>query len=57
MWICDSGEGGDGEYLFELVEGVKEMSNRLNVEVMLDYSCRERRVGRMPENRWQQRFV
>ena len=57
MWICDSGEGGDGEYLIALVEGVKEMSNRLNEEVMLDYSCRERRVGRMPENRWQQRFV
>ena len=27
------------------------MSNRLKVAVMLDYSCREKRVGRMPEKR------
>ena len=51
MWVCDSGEGGDGEYLFESVEGIKEMSDRLKVAVMLDYSCREKRAGRMSEKR------
>ena len=57
MWGCDDGKGGDGEYLIESVEEVKEMSDRLKVAVMLDYSCREKRVGRMPEKRWKQRFV
>ena len=57
MWVCDSGEGGDADYLIESVEEVKEMSNRLKVAAMLDYSCREKRVRRMPENRWQRRFV
>ena len=51
MWVCDGGEGGDGEYLIESVEEVKEMSDILKVAVMLDYSCREKRVGRMPEKR------
>ena len=57
MWVCDGGEGVDGEYLIESVEEVKEMSDRLKVAVMLDYSCREKRVGRIPENRWQRRIV
>ena len=57
MWVCDSGEKEDGEYLIESVKEVKEMSDRLKVVVMLDYSCREKRVGRMPEKRWKQRFV
>ena len=51
MWVCHGGEGDDGEYLIESVEEVKEMSDRLKVAVMLDYSCREKRVGRMPEKR------
>ena len=57
MWGCDSGEKEDGEYFIESVEEVKKMSDRLKVAVMLDYSCREKRVGRMPEKRWKQRFV
>ena len=51
MWVCDGGEGGDGEYLIESVEGVKERSERLKVAAMLDYSRREKRAGRMPEKR------
>ena len=36
-------------YLIESVEGFQEMSDRLNVAVMQDYTCREERVGRMLE--------
>ena len=51
MWVCDGGDGGDGDYLIETVEEFKEMSDRLKVAVMLDYSCREKRVRRTPEKR------
>ena len=36
-------------YLIESVERFQEMSDRLNIAVMLDYTCREERVGRMLE--------
>ena len=36
MWVCNGGEGGDGEYLIEFIEEFKEMSDRLKVAVMLD---------------------
>ena len=38
----------------EIVAGIQEMSDRLYVVVMLDYTyaCREEKVGRMLEKMW-----
>ena len=44
-------------YLSESVEGFEDMTDRLKVAVMLDYACRDERVGRMLEKMWRQRFM
>ena len=44
-------------YLSESVEGFEDMTDRLKVAVMLDYACRDERVGRMLEKMWKQRFM
>ena len=44
-------------YLSESVEGFEDMTDRLKVAVMLDYACRDGRVGRMLEKMWKQRFM
>ena len=48
MWVYVTEEREVVErYLIESVEGYQEMSDRWKVVVVLDYACREERVGRM----------